>query len=109
MENININDLLPEERVAFFMARAARRNKRSRRRIGKNKIVQLYKETKDKYGVGAYYDEHKKRIIRSSVNNASVRTSCNRRFRRRMNSGHYETIANGGAYRKYEEYWWAVI
>ena len=101
-------DLLPEDRVAFFIARAKRRNKRTRQRIAQHKLRKLFEETKRTYGVGAWYCEHKHRIIRDSVNSASVRKECNRRFRRRHNNGHYEEVANGGAYRKHEDYWWSV-
>lgn len=102
-------DLLSEDRVEFFIARAKRRNKRTRMRIAQRKLRKLYEETKHSYGVGAWYSERKHRIIKDSVNVASVRKECNRRFRRRFNNGHYENVANGGAYRKHEEYWWAVI
>ena len=103
------NELLPKERAEYFMTRATRRNKRMRQKIARHKLAKLYTETKDKYGVGAWFNERKNRIIKDSIQNASVRTACNRRFRHRLNSGRYDTVANGGAYRKHEEYWWAIL
>ena len=84
------------------------RNKRMRKRIERHKMKKLYEETKHKYGVGAYYSEQKKRIIKDSVNNADVRKACNRRLRRKLNRWDLDEIPNGGSYRKHEEYWWAV-
>ena len=43
-------------------------NKRRRLIKGKNKLKKLYEDTKNCYGVGAYYDYHKKRIIKYSLN-----------------------------------------
>ena len=102
--------LTPDDMVTVKPAfpKAVRRNKRYRTLMAKRRLKKLYNETKNIYGVGAYYDSYKKRIIKDSVNKASVRAACNRRFRRRWKSRHYDTVANGAAYRKYEEYWWAV-
>ena len=100
--------LLPEDRIPYFKARAERRNKLTRRNIKKQKLRKLYDSTKTKYGVGAYMDTEKQRLVRYSVNNAGIRTFCNRRFRRRLNGSNYEDIGNGGSYRKHEEYWWSV-
>jgi len=105
----NDNELLPEDRLQFFRERATRRNKRSRIDTKKRKIQKLYDKTKTLYGTGAYYDALKKRFVRYSVNNASIRTLCNRRFRHNLKSGKYETVADGGAYRKHEDYWWIVF
>ena len=85
------------------------RNKRMRKRIERHKLQKLYEETKYKYGVGVYYSEQKKRLIKDSVNKSSVRKACNRHFRRRLNRGELDGVSNGGSYRKHEDYWWAVI
>ena len=85
-----------------------RPNRYERKRISHHKLNALYNETKEKYGVGAYFDRYKKRIIRDSVNSKSVRRMCNRRFRKRHNSGIYENVQNGSSYKKYEDYWWNV-
>lgn len=84
------------------------RNKRTRLLIQKHKLSRLYEATKRKYGVGAYFSWQKGRIIKDSINSASIRKGCNRKFRRRLNRGVYERVENGGAYRKHEDYWWAV-
>ena len=106
---IKPEELLPEDRLPFFLARAGRINKNVRRRIAKRKLRKLYEETKHIYGTGAWFNKHKNRIIKDSINRASVRRDCNRRFRRRFNNGRYEDVASGGAYRKHEEYWWSII
>lgn len=99
--------LLSEDRVEFFRKRVSRRNKYERVHVGRRRLKKLYEETKNIYGVGAYYDSRKGRLIKDSVNSASVRRSCNRRFRRRLNRGRFD-VMDGGAYRRYEEYWWTV-
>ena len=100
------DDIFPVHPV---FPKAQRRNKRYRILMAKRRLKKLYNETKNIYGVGAYYDSYKKRIIKDSVNSASVRTACNRRFRRRWKNGRYDTVSNGAAYRKHEDYWWFVI
>lgn len=103
------DELLPKDRVDYFRRRARRRNKRSRLLVRKQKLNRLFEETKNSYGVGVYYDKWKGRIVEDSLNKSSVRRECNRRFRRRVNHGRYSVVANGGAYRKHEEYWWSII
>ena len=86
-------------------------NKRRRLIKGKNKLKKLYEDTKNYYSAGAYYDYHKKRIIKYSLNKKSIRKLCNRTFRRRMKRtirGDYDNIPNGSTYKKYTEYWWAI-
>ena len=104
-ETLTPDDLFPVHPV---FPKTIHRNKHYRTMMAKRRLKKLYEETKHIYGVGAYYDTRKKRIIKDSVNSASERTACNRRFRRRWKSGRYDTVANGGAYRKHEEYWWSV-
>ena len=101
-------ELLPEDRLPFFIARVTRRNKRQRLRIGRHKLRKLYKETKNTYGVGAWFCEHKNRIIKDSINKSAIRKNCNRRFRRRYNNGRYEEVASGSSYKKHEDYWWEI-
>lgn len=84
-------------------------NKRTRALMRRRKLRKLYEETKNIYGVGAYFDHRKNRIVKDSVNRSDIRRDCNRRFRRRLNSNRYEKVDDGAAYRKYEEYWWSVI
>lgn len=97
----------PDSRPVF--PKASCRNKRARLLAARHKLRKLYDKTKHIYGVGAYYDTRKKRIIKDSINSSSERAACNRRFRRRWNNGRYDAVANGGAYRKHEEYWWSVL
>ena len=101
----DLDELLEEEEPL----KIPRSNRYHRWLIGRRKLRNLYRKTRHKYGVGAYFDYYKHRIIKDSVNSKSIRQECNRRFRRRMNQYRYDTVANGAAYRKHEDYWWGVI
>lgn len=84
-----------------------RTNRYERWRKGRQKLVRLYHRTKNVYGLGAYYNQHKKRICKDTINSKSVRQMCNRRFRRRTNRC-IDYIPSGATYRKYTEYWWSI-
>lgn len=83
------------------------RNKYLRILWKRKRVLRLYRETRRKYGVGLYYCHDKQRLVRYTVNKKSVRTMCNRKFRKRMKQ-YCEPVSDGGAYRKHEEYWWSV-
>ena len=104
-EALTPDDLFPVHPV---FPKTMHRNKRYRTLMAKRRLKKLYQETKNIYGVGAWYNSHKGRIIKDSINNKKERQLCNRRFRRRWKNGRYNEVADGGAYRKHEEYWWAV-
>ena len=85
------------------------RSNHPRRMEQKRRLTRLFEETKRKYGVGVFFSVEKQRLIRDTVNNKNTRQACNRRFRHRMNRWRYDKVQDGGAYRKHEEYWWAII
>ena len=85
------------------------RNKRTRWLAGHRKLMRLYDRTKDHFAyTGAWMDENG-RIRRYSYHQASVRRMFNRRFRHRWKQYRYDTVANGNAYRRHEEYVWAIV
>jgi hypothetical protein len=84
------------------------RNKRTRRIIGRRRLLKLYNATKNWFGSGAWYDDRNNRIRRYYGNSKSLRQSCNRRFRRRMNRS-LDAVSNGAAYRRYVDYWWELF
>lgn len=79
-------------------------NKHEARNIARHKLQRLYEETKHTYGAGAYFDREKKRILKYSCNSQALRQSHNRRFRRK-----HIDVANGGAYKKFADYWWDLL
>lgn len=84
------------------------RNKRTRRLRGQNRLRNLYNQTKTKGCSGASYDEDKNFFKKYSCNSKSLRQSCNRRFRRKMNRN-LNRVPDGGGYRRYIDYWWILL
>ena len=84
------------------------RNKRTRRLRGRTKLRKLYRQTKNKCCAGAWFDDEKNLLRKYSCNSKSLRQSCNRRFRRRMNRN-LEVIPDGNGYRRYIDYWWILL
>lgn len=79
-----------------------RRAKERNRRLKK-----LYNETKNGFGVGAYYNEKKKRYIKYSPSNTpgyakSLRRISNRRVRKG------DIPLKGSSYKKMYDYWWEL-
>ena len=86
-----------------------RKGKFLRRLLGLNRLEKLYRETSRYYGAGVYFNSYKNRLMRYSCNSRSLRTLCNRKLRRRMNSDLGYVVANGCQYRKHVDYWWMLI
>ena len=83
-----------------------------RSRETKRRYKNLYKQTKNHYGRGVWYDEERDRFIRFQMSKkgrgnriAYVKNKCNRKLRR-------SNTAFGrakGAYKKHAEFWWEVF
>ncbi len=73
----------------------------------KRRLKKLYNETKYGYGVGAFYDENKNRIIKYSCHNKWTKEHCRRMIRRRLKNkfGNY----SGCIYKKLYDYWWEIL
>lgn len=78
-----------------------------RKQKEKQKLEKLYKNTKNSYGAGAWYDERKGRYIRYSCHNEWLKTHSRRITRRKMKNetGRYSNCS----YKKFYDYWGKLL
>lgn len=72
----------------------------------KRRLKRLLLKTKRYYGVGAYFDSRKNRIIRYSCHNEWVKTHSRRITRRKLKLT--DDVYNGCSYKKLYDYWWEI-
>lgn len=80
--------------------RAQERNRR---------LKKLYNETKNSYGVGAYYSKCKNRLIPIYFSKPWLKAYCRRQTRRRLKQNIDNLDIKSNNYKKYFDYWWELF
>lgn len=74
----------------------------------KKRLLKTYRETKNAYGSGVWFNERKGRYVKYTASNTPgytkfLRRLSNRKVRRAKDIGNY------GAYKKQYDYWWTLF
>lgn len=77
-----------------------------RKQEEKHRLKKLYKETKNSYGAGVWYNEEKHRYIRYTCHNEWTKTYGRRLIRRRLKN---KDCPFGCFYKKFYDYWWEIL
>lgn len=77
------------------------------------KLKKLFRETENRYGSGAYFDERKNRIIKYSSSDKSKYPSYLKKFSSKKLRRYYKTdseeLLQRGKYRKVFDYYWHLF
>lgn len=79
-----------------------RRSKERNRRLQK-----LYDKTKNSYGAGVYFDEHKNRLVKYSIGGSNCKRFLKRRASKKMRK--YKNNMQYNNYKKTFDYWWELF
>ena len=74
------------------------------------RLEKLYRETKNKYGVGAYYNSYKGRIVKYGSRNTGVKKFFKRFSNKKVRKSfkNDDKICQKGIYKKTFDYWWNI-
>lgn len=74
------------------------------------RLEKLYRETKNKYGVGAYYNSYKGRIVKYCSRKTSVKKFFKRFSNKKVRKSFMndDRICQKGIYKKTFDYWWNI-